>query len=89
MIKRSWQGDIHRVMIVLSKHHGKPVQTGLREVSVSEFFAIGEIDGAGTKFRESGSCSVWQNHGKFDIFAERDERIYGQSRRPISRVHSW
>lgn len=44
--------------------------------------------GAGTKFKKSDWYSVWQGHRKFDLFAERDERIHGTQRRLVSRIYS-
>lgn len=32
--------------------------------------------------------SVWQGHRKFDLFAERNERIHGEQRRLVSRAYS-
>lgn len=31
---------------------------------------------------------MWQGHRKFDLFAERDERIHGTQRRLVSRIYS-
>jgi cytochrome P450 len=44
--------------------------------------------GAGTKFRKSDWYSVWQGHRKFDLFAERDEKIHGSQRRLVSSIYS-
>ena len=44
--------------------------------------------GAGTKFRKSNWYSVWQGHRKFDLFAERDEKIHGSQRRLVSNIYS-
>lgn len=88
MIKHSWKGDMHRTMIDLHNRHGKLVRTGPNEVSVSDLAAIKQIHGAGTKFRKSDWYSVWQGHRKFDLFAERDERIHGAQRRLVSRIYS-
>ncbi|KAI4127866.1 MAG: hypothetical protein LQ347_004420 [Umbilicaria vellea] len=88
MVKHSWQGDMHRTMIALHQKHGKLVRTGPNEVSVSDIAAIKKIYGAGTKFKKSDWYSVWQGHRKFDLFAERDERIHGSQRRLVSRIYS-
>lgn len=79
---------MHRTMINLHKRHGKLVRTGPNEVSVSDLSAIKSIYGAGTKFRKSDWYSVWQGHRKFDLFAERDERVHGPQRRLVSRMYS-
>ena len=88
MVKHSWKGDMHRTMIDLHQKHGKLVRIGPRELSVSDLSAIRVIYGAGTKFRKSDWYSVWQGHRKFDLFAERDERIHGSQRRLVSRIYS-
>lgn len=88
MVKHSWQGDMHRVMIDLHKKHGKLVRTGPSEVSVSDLSAIRLVYGASTKFRKSNWYSVWQGHRKFDLFAERDERKHASQRRLVSRIYS-
>ncbi|KAK5007604.1 hypothetical protein LTR16_007423, partial [Cryomyces antarcticus] len=86
--KHSWDGDMHRTMISLHNKFGKLVRTGPNEVSVSDLTAIKKIYGAGTKFRKSPWYSVWQGHRKFDLFAERDERLHGNQRRLISRAYA-
>ncbi|EME40498.1 hypothetical protein DOTSEDRAFT_82149 [Dothistroma septosporum NZE10] len=86
--KHSWDGDMNTTMIALHDKYGNLVRTGPREVSVSDLAAIKTIYGAGTKFRKSEWYSVWQGHRKFDLFAERDERIHGEQRRLISRAYS-
>jgi len=88
MTKHSWDGDMNHTMIALHKKHGNLVRTGPNEVSVSDLAAIKTIYGAGTKFRKSDWYSVWQGHRKFDLFAERDERIHGEQRRLVSRPYS-
>ena len=104
MVKHSWYGDMHRTMIMLHKRYGKLVRTGPNEVSVSDLSAIKSIYGAGTKFRKSDWYSgtlpyhvlpaftdiptVWQGHRKFDLFAERDERVHASQRRLVSRIYS-
>lgn len=75
-------------MIDLHAKHGALVRTGPKEVSVSDLTAIKAIYGAGTKFRKSDWYSVWQGHRKFDLFAERNEKIHGEQRRLISRAYS-
>ena len=44
--------------------------------------------GAGTKFTKSDWYSVWQGHRKFDLFAERNEKVHGSQRRLVSRIYS-
>lgn len=86
--KESWDGNINNTMIDLHAKHGSLVRTGPREVSVSDLAAIKQIYGAGTKFKKSDWYSVWQGHRKFDLFAERNEKIHGEQRRLISRAYS-
>ena len=88
MTKHSWDGDMNVTMISLHENYGTLVRTGPNEVSVSDLAAIKSIYGAGTKFRKSDWYSVWQGHRKFDLFAERDERIHGEQRRLVSRAYS-
>ncbi|MCJ1363635.1 hypothetical protein MMC16_002742 [Acarospora aff. strigata] len=75
-------------MIELHKRQGKLIRTGPNEISVSDLSAIQKIYGAGTSFRKSDWYSVWQGHRKFDLFAERDERIHSSQRRLVSRIYS-
>ena len=75
-------------MIKLHNKFGPLVRTGPSEVSVSDLAAIKSIYGAGTKFRKSDWYSVWQGHRKFDLFAERNERLHGEQRRLVSRAYS-
>lgn len=86
--KHSWDGDMHRTMIALHAKHGALVRNGPNEVSVADLAAIKTIYGAGTKFRKSDWYSVWQGHRKFDLFAERDERVHGKQRSLISQAYS-
>lgn len=86
--KHSWDGDMHRTMIALHEKHGALVRTGPNEVSVSDLASIKTIYGAGTKFRKSDWYSVWQGHRKFDLFAERDEKLHGKQRSLISSAYS-
>jgi len=86
--KHAWDGDMHRTMIDLHGRLGSLVRTGPNEVSVSDLSAVKQIYGAGTRFRKSDWYSVWQGHRKFDLFAERDERIHGEQRRLVSRAYS-
>lgn len=86
--KHSWDGDMHRTMIALHETHGALVRTGPNEVSTSDLASIKTIYGAGTKFRKSDWYSVWQGHRKFDLFAERDEKIHGKQRSLISSAYS-
>jgi len=86
--KHSWDGDMNTTMIDLHRKHGSLVRTGPNEVSVSDLAAIKTIYGAGTKFRKSDWYSVWQGHRKFDLFAERNERIHGEQRRLVSRAYA-
>lgn len=75
-------------MIRLHKKYGPLVRTGPNELSVADLAAIKTIYGAGTQFRKSDWYSVWQGHRKFDLFAERDEKIHAQQRRLVSRAYS-
>ena len=70
MIKKSWQGDMHRTMIELHRKHGKLVRTGPNEVSVIDLSAIKRIYTAGTQFSKSSWYGVFQGHRKFDLFAD-------------------
>ena len=79
---------MHRTMIALHAKHGLLVRTGPNEVSVSDLNSIKTIYGAGTKFRKSEWYSVWQGHRKFDLFAEKDEKIHGKQRSYISSAYS-
>ncbi|KAF2679697.1 cytochrome P450 [Lentithecium fluviatile CBS 122367] len=88
MVYHSWKGDMHTTMIALHKKHGKLVRTAPNEVSIADPASIKTIYGAGTKFRKSDWYSVWQGHRKFDLFAERDEKIHGSQRRLVSRIYS-
>ncbi|KAI5247752.1 cytochrome P450 [Aureobasidium subglaciale] len=86
--KHSWDGDMHRTMIALHEKHGPIVRNGPNEVSVADLSAIKTIYGAGTKFRKSDWYSVWQGHRKFDLFAEKDEKLHGKQRSLISSAYS-
>lgn len=86
--KHSWDGDMNTTMIDLHKKYGSLVRTGPDEVSVADQPAIKTIYSAGTKFRKSNWYSVWQGHRKFDLFAERSERIHGEQRRLVSQAYS-
>ncbi|KAI4718502.1 cytochrome P450 [Aureobasidium sp. EXF-10727] len=86
--KHSWDGDMHRTMIALHEKHGPIVRNGPNEVSIADLSAIKTIYGAGTKFRKSDWYSVWQGHRKFDLFAERDEKLHGKQRSSISSAYS-
>ncbi|USW57042.1 Putative cytochrome P450 [Septoria linicola] len=88
MAKHSWSGDMNTTMIALHEKHGSLVRTGPREVSISDTAAIKTMYGAGTKFRKSEWYSVWQGHRKFDLFAERSEKLHGEQRRLVSRPYS-
>ncbi len=88
MTKHSWDGDMNVTMIDLHNRHGALIRTGPNEVSVAEPAAIKTIYGAGTKFRKSDWYSVWQGHRKFDLFAERNEKVHGEQRRLVSRAYS-
>lgn len=88
LTKHSWDGDMNTTMIRLHQQHGHLVRTGPNEVSVSDLAAIKTIYGAGTRFRKSDWYSVWQGHRKFDLFAERDERIHSAQRRLVSRAYA-
>lgn len=86
--KHSWDGDMHRTMIALHEKHGPIVRNGPNEVSIADLSAIKTIYGAGTKFRKSDWYSVWQGHRKFDLFAEKDEKLHGKQRSLISSAYS-
>nr|POE72188.1 cytochrome p450 monooxygenase gsff [Quercus suber] len=88
MTKHSWNGDMNEEMIKLHRKHGEFVRTGPNELSISNLAAIKTIYGAGTKFRKSDWYSVWQGHRKFDLFAERDERVHSEQRRLVSRIYA-
>ncbi|KAF1962628.1 cytochrome P450 [Byssothecium circinans] len=88
MVYHSRKGDMHTKMIDLHKKYGTLVRTGPNEVSVSKPAIIKIIYGAGTKFHKSDWYSVWQGHRKFDLFAERDEKIHGSQRRLVSKIYS-
>jgi cytochrome P450 len=88
MTKHSWDGDMNTTMIALHKRYGPLVRTGPTELSVADLAAIKTIYGAGTPFRKSNWYSVWQGHRKFDLFAERDEKIHARQRRLVSRAYS-
>jgi cytochrome P450 len=79
---------MNTTMIALHVKHGSLVRTGPNEVSVADLAAIKTIYGAGTKFRKSDWYSVWQGHRKFDLFAERNEKLHGEQRRLVSRAYS-
>lgn len=79
---------MHRQMIALHEKHGYLVRIGPNEVSVSDPAAIKTIYGAGSKFVKSDWYSVWQGRRKFDLFAERDEKIHGAQRRLVSRAYA-
>lgn len=88
LVRHSWDGEMHRTMIELHQKYGKLIRTGPNEVSISDLSAIKRIYGAGTKFRKSSWYSVWQGRRKFDLFAERDEKIHGQQRRLVSNIYA-
>lgn len=86
--KRAWDGDMSQTMLALHKKHGNLVRTAPNEISVADLTAIKTIYGAGTRFRKSSWYSVWQGHRKFDLFAERDEKIHAGQRRLVSRAYA-
>lgn len=88
LMKHSWDGDMSTTMIALHKQHGDLVRTGPNELSVADLAAIKTIYGAGTRFRKSDWYSVWQGRRRFDLFAERDERVHAAQRRLVSRAYS-
>ncbi|KAI9713247.1 MAG: hypothetical protein M1820_001234 [Bogoriella megaspora] len=88
LVKHCRDGDMHRVMIALHERHGKLIRIGPNELSIADIDAIKTVYAAGTKFRKSEWYGVWQGHRKFDLFAERDERLHGQQRRLVSRPYS-
>ena len=79
---------MNRTMMALHDKYGPLVRTGPDEVSVSDVAAIKQIYRAGTKFQKSDWYSVWQGHRKFDLFAERNERLHGEQRRLVSSAYS-
>ena len=79
---------MHRTMIALHEKDGPIVRNGPNEVSIADLSAIKTIYGAGTKFRKSDWYSVWQGHRKFDLFAERDEKLHGKQRSSISSAYA-
>lgn len=79
---------MNRTMMELHDKYGPLVRTGPNEVSVSDVTAIKQIYRAGTKFQKSDWYSVWQGHRKFDLFAERNERLHGEQRRLVSSAYS-
>ena len=79
---------MNRTMMALHDKYGSLVRTGPNEVSVSDVAAIKQIYRAGTKFRKSNWYSVWQGHRKFDLFAERNERLHGEQRRLVSSAYA-
>jgi len=88
MIKRTHAGDMHRTMIAMHEKYGNLVRTGHNEVSISDPQIIKTVYGAGSKFVKSDWYSVWQGHRKFDLFAERDEKLHGRQRALVSRAYS-
>ena len=88
LARRAWRGDVIDFMIPLHQKHGTLVRVGPDEVSVSDPDAIKAMYGAGSKFRKSDLYSVFQGHRKFDLFAERDEKIHGAQRKLVSRAYS-
>ena len=44
--------------------------------------------GAGSKFRKSDWYSVWQGRRKFDLFAERDEKVHRAHRKLVNNIYS-
>ena len=79
---------MNSTMMALHDKYGPLVRTGPNEVSVSDVAAIKQIYRAGTKFQKSDWYSVWQGHRKFDLFAERNERLHGEQRRLVSSAYS-
>ncbi|KAI9667995.1 MAG: hypothetical protein M1821_000815 [Bathelium mastoideum] len=88
LIYHSRKGDMHRRMIELHEEHGKLVRLGRNEVSVSDPDTVKVIYGAGSKFRKSDWYSVWQGRRRFDLFAERDEKIHRAHRRLVNNIYS-
>ena len=79
---------MNRTMMKLHDQYGPLVRTGPNEVSVSDVGAIKQMYRAGTKFQKSDWYSVWQGHRKFDLFAERNEKLHGEQRRMVSSAYS-
>jgi cytochrome P450 len=79
---------MNSTMMALHDKYGTLVRTGPNEVSVSDVTAIKQIYRAGTKFQKSDWYSVWQGHRKFDLFAERNERLHGEQRRLVSSAYA-
>ncbi|PVI00852.1 cytochrome P450 [Periconia macrospinosa] len=88
LIYHSRKGDMHTTMINLHQKHGKLVRTGPNEVSTADPESINPIYGARTRFRKSPWYSVSQGHRKFDLFAERDEKIHGAQRRLVNSIYT-
>lgn len=88
LARHAWNGDMNTTMILLHAQHGPLIRTGPNEVSVSDLTAVKTIYAPGTKFYKSNWYSVWQGHRKFDLFAERNEKIHGEQRRLVSRAYS-
>jgi hypothetical protein len=88
LIKHSHAGDMHRTMIAMHEKYGSLVRIGHNEVSISDPQTIKTVYGAGSKYAKSDWYSVWQGHRKFDLFAERDEKLHGRQRALVSRAYS-
>ena len=79
---------MNSTMMALHDKYGALVRTAPNEVSVSDVAAIKQIYRAGTKFYKSEWYSVMQGRRKFDLFAERNERLHGEQRRLVSSAYS-
>ena len=79
---------MNSTMMALHDQYGSLVRTAPNEVSVSDVAAIKQIYRAGTKFYKSDWYSVMQGRRKFDLFAERNERLHGEQRRLVSSAYS-
>ncbi|KAL9085052.1 MAG: hypothetical protein Q9165_007793 [Trypethelium subeluteriae] len=88
MTKHSWDGDMHQALVSVHKKYGKLVRTGPNEVSIADLGAMRTIYGAGSRFRKSEWYSVVQGHRKFDIFAERNEKVHASQRKLVSRPYA-
>jgi len=88
LIKHSHAGDMHRTMIAMHAKYGSLVRVAHNEVSISDPQPIKTVYGAGSKYVKSDWYSVWQGHRKFDLFAERDDKVHGRQRALVSRAYS-
>ncbi|KIM92616.1 hypothetical protein OIDMADRAFT_46617 [Oidiodendron maius Zn] len=88
LIRHALQGDPHREILRIHKRYGKIVRVGPNEVSVNDAAAFRTIYGAGSKFRKGDFYGVWQGSRKFDLFAERSQKIHASHRKLVSGIYS-